>query len=129
MTLDSARESFREWFVDVLRVKFCKNYRHGLLHQVAFSVPTEGDVNKCHGGLRDSGEAISITKEGNFWVNPVKFSERVLEIIQGDFFSFLGEHSPHHPLPKVGPIGTVELGTASPEMWKEEAFKSPEGNG
>jgi hypothetical protein len=103
---------------------FWQVYRNGLLHQVALSLQNSRGEIMPLSGLRDGNGPIEFTPEGYFWVNPASFSERVVDVIQGDFSTFLGEHSPYHPLPTIGSVDQFGLGTASPEMWKKDAFKS-----
>jgi hypothetical protein len=179
MKMDDARERFREWFADVLRIlptlrgagfasvmvaipllerylrelsgvhetslddrfysalvgafpllktnktarRFWKVYRHGLLHQVAFSTAGSKAGQESLGGLSDNCEAIEVTPQGHFWVNPKKFTAAVVELIEANFETFLGAHSPNHQFATVGFDSTIGLGTASPETWKVEAFR------
>jgi hypothetical protein len=105
--------------------EFWQVYRNGLLHQVAPSLCNRrGDVMPLS-GLRDIVDPVEVTAQGHFWVNPVKFAERAVDVIRKDFDVFLGKHSPHHPLSTVGVLDGSCLGTASPGMWKEkeELFK------
>jgi hypothetical protein len=107
--------------------RFWKIYRHGLLHQVAFSTAESDGGQKSFGGLRDDCEAVELTPEGHFWVNPAKFAAAVVKLIEADFATFLGSHSPNHQLPVVGLESTLVLGTASPEAWKLDAFRKIKG--
>ena len=103
--------------------KFWKTFRHGLLHQVAFSAEMQGGDGKRLGGLSNECDAIQVSPDGHFWVNPGKFSDRVVNVIQGDFSTFVGVHSQNHSFPTVGTHQTIGLGTSSPEMWKDQAFR------
>ena len=108
---------------------FWQVYRNGLMHQVALSLRSnQGDAMPLS-GLRDDGDSVEVSQEGHFWVNPSKFSERVVSTIQNDFTPFLGKHSPNHPLPTVGSMGEICLGTAAPDMWKKDVFKCLKKNG
>jgi hypothetical protein len=115
--------AFPEFPSEIAAKDFWQVYRNGLLHQVALSLRNKRGDPMPLSGLRDDVDAVEVTPEGQFWVNPSKFSERVLDTILVDFTSFLGELSPNHPLPTVGPVSDVCLGTAAPQMWKKGAFE------
>jgi len=44
---------------------------------------------------------ISVDADGEFWVNPVSFTQRVLQVIETDFADFEGKQSGSDPLPTV----------------------------
>jgi hypothetical protein len=57
---------------------------------------------------------ISI-EDGTFWIHPVDFTKKVVEIIQNDFETFVGRENPISQLPTTKPIetkpGRIILGT------------------
>lgn len=90
---------------------FWSFYRHGLLHNVALSKETYR--------LSHDKPILEIQADGQAWLNPDLFAERVLELIRNDFATFEQGVS----LPTVAPIygvapqsegQAVYLGTGMP---------------
>lgn len=81
--------------------QFWHVYRNGLLHQVTLSQKNSKGMKMPTGWLHKQVDLLTIDKSGDFWVHPVKFSKKVIEVIENDFSIFEGQHSPNHPLPKV----------------------------
>lgn len=90
--------------------QFWHVYRNGLLHQVTLSQKNSKGIKMPTGWLHKDVDLLSIDASGDFWIHPVKFSKKVIEVIENDFKTFEGQHSPHHPLPKVD---TRTLGTST----------------
>jgi len=59
---------------------FWSIYRHGLLHNVALSKETHG--------LSHNKPTVEIWPNGQVWLNPDLFAERVLGVIRSDFGTF-----------------------------------------
>ena len=62
---------------------FWTEYRHGLLHNVTM-------YSDSHGLTHDTNTIVDVQPSGKVWLNPVRFSERVLGIIENDFPTFEG---------------------------------------
>ena len=76
--------------------KFWEVYRHGLLHQATLKAHDTVLSAAVHGG------AAEIEFDGKvFTVSPIKFSEHVVNTIEGDFATYEGAGSPKHSLSKV----------------------------
>jgi len=76
--------------------KFWTVYRHGLLHQATLKAHDTVLSAAVHGG------AAEIECDGKvFTVSPVKFSEHVVNTIEGDFATYEGAGSPKHSLSEV----------------------------
>lgn len=71
---------------------FWSTYRHGLLHNVALSKESHG--------LSHDKPILEIHPNGQVWLNPDLFAERILNLIRNDFTTFEGGVS----LPVVAPI-------------------------
>lgn len=93
-----------------LAKQFWQVYRNGLLHQVSLSMKDKKGIQMPSSWLHKEAEILSIGKSGDFWVHPVKFAKKVIEIIENDFTTFEGPHSTSHPLPRIHPI---TLGTST----------------
>ncbi|MDP2922160.1 MAG: hypothetical protein Q8O30_00360 [Candidatus Omnitrophota bacterium] len=79
--------------------KIWKAYRNGILHQVA---PSRVGPRGKQTAVSHDCSIIAYDKKNNLVViNPKKFSQRVIEIIEKDFSTYEGKNSPDHPLPKV----------------------------
>ena len=81
--------------------KFWQTYRNGLVHQATLSRRNTNDVQMPDGWLSGNAGVIDVDSATGIWVNPTKFAERVLQIIQADFVTFEGASSSNHPLPAV----------------------------
>lgn len=66
--------------------------RNSLLHNVSLSRPHYGKGQPSAWITHGTGD-ISIDSDGNFWINPVDFSKRVVQVIEADFSTFEGEPS------------------------------------
>ncbi len=90
--------------------QFWHVYRNGLLHQVTLSQKNSKGIKMPAGWLHKDVDLLTVDDSGDFWIHPVKFSKKIIDVIEKDFDTFEGQHSPSHPLPKVH-IRT--LGTSS----------------
>jgi hypothetical protein len=85
--------------VDTVRA-FWEIYRHGLLHQAALK--TKAGIIQA--ALHNAAQDIEVgydTKGSVFTVSPVKFSDRVIEIMENDFRTYQGHSSAAHRLPQI----------------------------
>ncbi len=81
---------------------FWKAYRHGLLHQVTLQLETHaGDALPPCGLTHDIDRIFLISKDGTYYLQPVLFAQRVVELIRGDFSTFGGGSKLAPPLPRV----------------------------
>jgi hypothetical protein len=130
---DKFYTDFQDIFPEIINrynaTSFWGVFRHGLLHQVAFSSKDYKGIKVPHGGLSNNVNTIEII-DGNIWVNPRMFAKRIIARIESDFPTFEGIHSEKHKLPTVGPILpsdgpilTTYQGTAAPDTWSS---KSPD---
>jgi hypothetical protein len=102
--------------------EFWQVYRHGLLHLVTFSETNRRGDSLSAGSFRDHGPIISIDpRDGSFSVNHVSFTQRVIQIIIGDFPAFEGAELPQLPVVKPyrppstdTPYPYLPLGTSKP---------------
>ncbi len=120
------RKIFPEIPDDASAQNFWQAYRHGLLHQGAFSLKSRKGILPSS-WLSNNLSTIEIDKSGNFCVHPAGFAERVVATIEGDFETFEGRHSTSHPLSTVFNIGPTICGTAAPgssfEGWPDPKKK------
>jgi len=94
---------------------FWNAYRNGLLHQVTISSRNQ-QGNKINRWklTHDIGEDILYQhSNGDFFVHPVNFAKKVINVIENDFPTFEGPHSADHRLPTVQPVGPTILGTGT----------------
>ena len=84
---------------------FWSIYRHGLLHNVALSKESHG--------LSQDKPVLEIEANGQVWLNPDLFAERVLSLIRNDFTTFERGVS----LPTVAPIYGVVPPTENPSLY------------
>jgi hypothetical protein len=81
-------------------------FRNGILHQGTFrrlqtgTQPESGELASC-------SKAIETDAKGNFVVNPVKFADAVVKIIEADFDTFEARGSPLHRLAEVASNTTI----------------------
>jgi hypothetical protein len=68
--------------------KFWIVYRHGILHQASFSIQDYHGNDLPNGWLSGDTDDIEIHLDGSFWVNPVKFSQKVIAEIEEEFSNF-----------------------------------------
>ncbi|MCR4286894.1 MAG: hypothetical protein NUW09_02650 [Deltaproteobacteria bacterium] len=80
--------------------QFWQVYRNGLLHQVTLSRKDHKGIEMPIGWLHQDADLLSLDTGGGFKVHPVKFSKKVIDVIEKDFGVFEGPNSPNHPLPK-----------------------------
>ncbi len=94
--------------------QFWDVFRNGILHQVTLSRENRKGVLLPLGLLCHNKPVISIDAQGEFWVNPVLFTQRILTAIEGNFGAFEGKSSAGQPLPTVvthGSSSAPYLGT------------------
>jgi len=94
--------------------QFWDAYRHGLLHQVTLSLKKR-QINKriVWKVTHDIGGILHRHSNGDFFIHPVNFAKKVINVIENDFSTFEGQHSPDHPLPTVQQEGPTILGTGT----------------
>jgi hypothetical protein len=63
-------------------------YRHGLLHEVTLARQSRKGGALPVAWLSHDTSLFSIDANGDYWLNPVIFAERVLQIIEADFQTF-----------------------------------------
>jgi hypothetical protein len=101
-----SNEQLRRIFPELASPKqaeeFWNVWRNGTLHQAFPRIIGTSPNDQCGGLCKspDGRTAISI-KAGNFWIHPHEFSDRIVNVIQSDFETFLGKGSPKHPVPVV----------------------------
>jgi hypothetical protein len=81
--------------IDTVRT-FWEIYRHGLLHQAALK--TKAGIIQA--AVHNAAQDLQVGYDVNglvFTVSPIKFSDRVIEIIEKDFPTFEGASSSGHP--------------------------------
>jgi hypothetical protein len=97
--------------------EFLDCYRNGLLHQVTFSKATIGKggiwVDLPPAGISgyDSRPVYFDEHVGGFFLNPIKFFDRVAATIQADFSCYEGSHASKFPLPTIAIPGFGDVGT------------------
>lgn len=96
---------------------FWTEYRHGLLHNVTMS-------SDSHGLTHDTNTVVDVQPGGKVWLNPVRFSERVLSTIENDFPTFEGGTS---ALPAVNRYGRVPEYPGAPDYYL--GTSTPPGRG
>lgn len=89
---DRFYESLRKLFPvlkdNVVARKFWDVYRNELLHQATLPRQERNGIRVQAGWLSDKGKDLEIDENNDFWVNPVKFSERVIGVIDKDFQTY-----------------------------------------
>jgi hypothetical protein len=102
---DKFYNEFQDIFPEIIDIKttiyFWGAFRHGLLHQAASSSKDYRGIKVPHGGLSNVVNTIVII-DGNIWVNPRMFAQRIIARIESDFSTFEGIHNEKHILPIVG---------------------------
>ncbi|MEK7992824.1 MAG: hypothetical protein AAB403_03365 [Planctomycetota bacterium] len=87
---------------------FWQVYRNGLLHEVTLSRQNRSRNQMPVGWLsHDIPKTISCEPDGSFWIHPVRFAERVVQIIEADFTTFDGPPTSPSPLPTVQVLSTA----------------------
>jgi hypothetical protein len=66
---------------DAITHEFWTTYRHGILHNVTMSP-------EAHGLTHQIDDVVQVHADGKIWLNPFRFSQRVLETIEKDFETF-----------------------------------------
>lgn len=98
---------------------FYSAYRNGLLHQVTFSSKRRKNIDKKNYIWIELPKAamsehdkrpIYLHENGGFYMNPFAFYDRVIEVILGDFPTYLGASSKHHGLPTYENISAASSG-------------------
>jgi hypothetical protein len=85
--------------------RFWSMYRHGLLHRVTLS--------KQQHGLSHAKPVLEVWPNGDFWMNPDLFAQRVLSVIRANFAIF--ERGTALPVvEQAGPLGSTFVGTVFP---------------
>ena len=85
---------------DVART-FWSAYRHGLLHEVTLARETRRGAALPVAWLSHDVPLFSIDQNGEYWLHPVLFAERVVAVIEGDFQTFENGHTAIGSLPVV----------------------------
>ncbi|UCC99993.1 MAG: hypothetical protein JSW66_08940 [Phycisphaerales bacterium] len=94
--------------------QFWGAYRHGLLHQVTISLKQhQGNEIDVWMVTHDIGDILYQHSNGDFFMHPVNFAEKVIDVIENDFPTFEGPNSPGHPLPTVRQVAPTILGTGA----------------
>lgn len=73
--------------------QFWQVYRNGLLHEVTLSLQDRSGTQMPVGSLSHDIPGILIGADGNFFVHPIDFAKRVVQIIEDDFATFEGTAS------------------------------------
>jgi hypothetical protein len=81
--------------------QFWQVYRNGLLHEVTMSLQDRSQNQMPVGSLSHDVPGLSRESDGSFFVHPVDFAKRVVQIIEADFSVFEGTAS-------VGPLPSVK---------------------
>jgi hypothetical protein len=68
--------------------QFWQVYRNGLLHEVTMSVQDRSRNAMPAGSLTHDVPGLSRGSDGSFFVHPVDFAKRVVQIIEQDFATF-----------------------------------------
>ena len=98
--------------------QFWHIYRNGLLHQVTFSQRNQRDEELTPACITFDQEQPIQYKNKIFSVNPISFSERVIQCVSSDYEEMTGENSPNHPGPYIfTDRGANMTGTACDTSW------------
>jgi hypothetical protein len=82
--------------------RFWQIYRNGFLHQATLSLRTRAGTALPSSELtHDIAQPLAVRADGSFVLQPVLFSRRVVETIEGDFATFVGAGTPAPRLPEV----------------------------
>ncbi len=73
--------------------QFWQVYRNGLLHEVTMSLQDRSRNPMPVGSLSHDVPGLSRETDGSFFVQPIDFAKRVVQIIEGDFATFEGTAS------------------------------------
>lgn len=73
--------------------QFWQVYRNGLLHEVTMSLQDRYRNQMPVGSLSHDVPGLSRESDGSFFVHPIDFAKRVVQIIEGDFSTFEGTTS------------------------------------
>src|ERR1700722_20079473 len=69
---------------------FWNVYRYGFLPQAFLSLRTQAGRSLPKGALtHDITDPIQVESNGDFTLNPVKFSQEIVRVIEGDFATFV----------------------------------------
>jgi hypothetical protein len=90
-------------------------YRHGILHQASFSLQDRKGNTLPDAWLSGDTDDIEIHPDGSFWINPVKFSQKVIDAIQKEFkyFEALNPKISYTPIASAQTSKDGIYGTAS----------------
>lgn len=80
---------------------FWSSFRNGLLHEVTLSKETRRGAALPVAWLSHDTPLFAIDTNGDYWLNPVLFAERVVATIVSDFQTFESGHAAITPLPVV----------------------------
>lgn len=98
--------------------QFWNVYRNGFLHQATLSLQSKSGTELPTGWLsHDKPRPLLVESDGSFWVNPVLFSEVVVQTIESDFAVFSGASTPAPPLPTVIAHVAPDTGEAIPPVY------------
>ena len=92
--------------------KFWHVFRNGILHQATLSKENKKGITMPNGGLSFDVKMVAIKNGNRFWINPINFSKKVLDVITKDFATYEGGGSQKHPLPTVTQHASI-LGTST----------------
>jgi hypothetical protein len=92
--------------------KFWQVYRNGILHQATLSEQDKKGTHMPDGWLFGGAKDVEIDSQNAFWVNPVKFAQRVIDIIEHDFSTFEAESIRAPGLAKVQMMYSGSFGTS-----------------
>jgi hypothetical protein len=86
---------------------FWQVYRNGFLHQATLSLKTSKGRTLPAGSLtHDIVVPVLVEPDGSFVIQPVLFSQHVIQSIESDFATFAGVGAAPPPLPRV--VGIVD---------------------
>lgn len=89
-------------------------FRHGLLHQATLATQSRTSSRLPFAGLSHDVPAVAIDAGGNYWLNPVKFTEVLLKTIERDFAIFEAGSQVAAPLLQVQPAIFTPAGAVAP---------------
>lgn len=101
---DKFYNEFQDIFPEIIDKKnaivFWGAFRQGLLQKPASSSKDYRGIKLAHGGLSNLVNTIVVV-DGNIWVNPRMFAQRIIARIEGDFSTFEEIQNDKHILPIV----------------------------
>ena len=95
--------------------KFWQVYRNGYLHQATLSCVSRGGDALPEGSLTHDIEVpVSVGIDGSFCVNPVRFSQCIVSLIESDFRRFVAADTSAPALPSTVVSVRPSLGSEVP---------------